>query len=168
MFLGNKPEVHCNTLSWVMHGEQLNKYCLSVPLGDFASYVSLLSLPGMSCFIISEVQSDRLLGHSLPGLNSKLTEGRLLTARQGARWWGGGKGWGLQLCPDLLAAEVGSAASGRTPLARPAPNDVEEGRRREKRCPAAFCLSRNREIQGRTTVQGNQKGDQKTSAGMEG
>lgn len=102
----------------------------------------------MSCFIISEVQSDRLLGHSLLGLNSKPTEGRLLTARQGGRWWGGGKGWGLQLWPDLLAAEVGSAAAGRTPLARPAPNDVEEGRRREKHCPAALCLSRTGRYKG--------------------
>lgn len=50
MFLGNKPEVRCNTLLWAMRRERLNKYCLSIPLGDFVSYVSLLSLPGMSFY----------------------------------------------------------------------------------------------------------------------
>lgn len=148
MFLGNKPEVHWNTLLWVMHRERLNKCCLPVPLGDFVSYISLPSLPGMSSFIISEVQSDQLWGHSLQGLSSKLSEGRMLTARWGTWWWGGGRGWGLQLCPDLLMAEVGSPAAGG------ACNDVEEG----NICPAAFCLSMNMEIEGRTREDKTKKG----------
>lgn len=76
----------------------------------------------MSCFILSEVQSNQLLSHLLLGLSSKVPEGQMLAARRGAWWWGGGRGWGLRLCPDLLAAEVGSPAAGIALLAgQPSP-----------------------------------------------
>lgn len=97
MFLGNKPEVHCKTLLWVMHQEELNKYCLSAPLGGFVSYISFIPLPGTSYFIISEVYSEE--SHdwfACEGLNSKLTKGRMRGKECGGGE--GGRGWGLQMC----------------------------------------------------------------------
>lgn len=83
----------------MVHGEELNKYCLSAPLGGFVSYISLVPLPGTSCFIISEVYSEE--SHdwfACEGLNSKLTRGRMPGKECGGGE--GGRDWGLHLCPS--------------------------------------------------------------------
>lgn len=80
-----------------MHQEELNKYRLSAPLGGFVSYISLIPLAGMSCFIISEVSYDWF---ACEGLNSKLTGGRM----PGKECGGGGEeaGAGVSRCAPAV------------------------------------------------------------------
>lgn len=135
MFLGNKLEVHCKTLLWVMHREELNKYCLSAPLGGFVSYISLIPLPGMSCFIISEVYSG--VSHdwfACGGLNSKLTEGRMPGKESGG---GEEAGAGVSRCAPAAQCPGGLSCCRDSTAGQGSPwwcggNEKEQEGKREK------------------------------------